>query len=120
MANMNNMPEVASAPEKKLRSKKGHERRVNGGIYTLLVIMSIVWLCPFIFLLSQGKPLGMDLAGNAGTTDLLITWLYKMTVTDSNYKLAAVMGILVFVVCAVINLIVYNLIPSVKNEEDFQ
>ena len=73
-----------------------------------------------IFLLSQGKPLGMDLAGNAGNTDLLITWLYKMTVTDSNYKLAAVMGILVFVVCAVINLVVYNFIPSVKNEEDFQ
>ncbi|MBE5796410.1 MAG: ABC transporter permease subunit [Clostridiales bacterium] len=73
-----------------------------------------------IFLLSGGKPLGMDMAGNAGNTDLLITWLYKMTVTDSNYKLAAVMGILVFVVCAVINLVVYNLIPSVKNEEDFQ
>ena len=50
----------------------------------------------------------------------MITWLYKMTVTDSNYKLAAVMGILVFVVCAVINLVVYNMIPSVKNEEDFQ
>ncbi len=73
-----------------------------------------------IFLLSQGKPLSVGLAGNAGSTDLLITWLYKMTVTDSNYKLAAVMGILVFVVCAVINLVVYNLIPSVKNEEDFQ
>lgn len=73
-----------------------------------------------IYLLSQGKPLSVSLAGNAGSTDLLITWLYKMTVTDSNYKLAAVMGILVFVVCAVINLVVYNLIPSVKNEEDFQ
>ena len=73
-----------------------------------------------IFLLSGGKPLSVSMAGNAGSTDLLITWLYKMTVTDSNYKLAAVMGILVFVVCAVINLVVYNLIPSVKNEEDFQ
>ena len=73
-----------------------------------------------IFLLSQGKPLGLELAGNAGTTDLLITWLYKMTVTDSNYKIAAVIGILVFVVTAVISLVVYNLIPSVKNEEDFQ
>lgn len=73
-----------------------------------------------IYLLSQGKPLSVGLAGNAGSTDLLITWLYKMTVTDSNYKLAAVMGILVFVVCAVINLVVYNMIPSVKNEEDFQ
>ena len=69
---------------------------------------------------AEGKPLSVSLAGNAGSTDLLITWLYKMTVTDSNYKLAAVMGILVFVVCAVINLVVYNMIPSVKNEEDFQ
>ncbi len=73
-----------------------------------------------IFLLSQGKPLSLNLAGNAGSTDLMITWLYKMTVTDSNFKLAAVIGILVFVVCAGVNLIVYNLIPSVKNEEDFQ
>ena len=53
MANMNNMPEVTSAPEKKFRSKKGHERRVNGSIYTLLVIMSIIWLCPFVFLVLQ-------------------------------------------------------------------
>ena len=73
-----------------------------------------------IYLLSQGKPQSMALSGNAGYTDLLITWLYKMTVNDTNYKLAAVMGILVFVVLAVINLITYNLIPSVKNEEDFQ
>ncbi len=73
-----------------------------------------------IFLLSGGKPLSMELSGNAGYTDLLITWLYKMTVNDTNYKLAAVIGILVFVVLAVINLITYNLIPSVKNEEDFQ
>ncbi len=73
-----------------------------------------------IFLLSGGKPLSLGLSGNAGYTDLLITWLYKMTVNDTNYKLAAVMGILVFVVLAVINLVAYNLIPSVKNEEDFQ
>lgn len=73
-----------------------------------------------IYLLNQGKPLSMELSGNAGYTDLLITWLYKMTVDDTNYKLAAVIGILVFVVCAVINLIVYNMLPSVKNEEDFQ
>ena len=71
-----------------------------------------------IFLLSGGKPMG--LAGNAGHTDLLITWLYRMTVSDTNYKIAAVIGIMVFVVLAVINLVVYNLIPSVKNEEDFQ
>ncbi len=73
-----------------------------------------------IFLLSQGKPLSMELAGNAGYTDLLITWLYKMTVSDTNYKIAAVIGILVFIITVIINLVVYNLMPSVKNEEDFQ
>ena len=73
-----------------------------------------------IFLLNQGNPKSMTLSNNAGSTDLLITWLYKMTINDSNYKIAAVIGIMVFLVLAVINLVVYNLIPSVKNEEDFQ
>ena len=36
-----------------LRSKSGHERRVNGCIYTVLVIMSIIWLAPFVFLVFQ-------------------------------------------------------------------
>ena len=40
-------------PEKKLRSKKGHERRVNAAIYTVLTIISIVWLLPFVFLVLQ-------------------------------------------------------------------
>ncbi len=90
------------------------------GPYLLTSFTSNINNFNVIYLLSQGKPLSMELAGNAGYTDLLITWLYKMTVTDSNYKIAAVMGILVFVVTAVINLVVYNMIPSVKNEEDFQ
>ena len=62
----------------------------------------------------------MELAGNAGYTDLLITWLYKMTVNNTNYKLAAVIGVIVFIITAIINVTVYNMIPSVKNEEDFQ
>ncbi len=73
-----------------------------------------------IFLLSGGGPYSVEMAENAGYTDLLITWLYKMTVNNTNYKLAAVIGIIVFIITAVINVTVYNLIPSVKNEEDFQ
>ena len=73
-----------------------------------------------IFLLTQGKPLGNSLSDNAGHTDLLVTWLYKMTVQDTNYRMAAVIGILVFAVVAVISLVVYNLLPSVKDEEGFQ
>ena len=73
-----------------------------------------------IYLLTQGKPQSMKLTGNAGYTDLLVTWLYKMTVTDTNYKMAAVIGIMVFIVTAVVSLIVYNTLPSVKDEEGFQ
>ena len=73
-----------------------------------------------IFLLNQGKPQSMNLSKNAGATDLLITWLYKMTINESNYKIAAVIGIMVFLVTAVIALVVYNVLPSVKDEEGFQ
>ena len=73
-----------------------------------------------IFLLNQGGPKSMNLKGNAGYTDLLVTWLYKMTVTDSNYKMAAVIGIMVFLVTAIISLVVYNVLPSVRDEEGFQ
>ena len=73
-----------------------------------------------IYLLTQGRPQSMKLTGNAGYTDLLVTWLYKMTATDTNYKMAAVIGIMVFIVTAVVSLIVYNTLPSVKDEEGFQ
>ena len=62
----------------------------------------------------------MNLSKNAGATDLLITWLYKMTINESNYKIAAVIGIMVFLVTAIIALVVYNVLPSVKDEEGFQ
>jgi len=74
-----------------------------------------------IFLLSGGNPTNGDLYnGTAGSTDLLITWLYKLTVNNQDYKLASVIGIMVFIVVAVISVIIYNAIPSMKNEEDFQ
>ncbi len=79
-----------------------------------------------IYLLTGGNPLNTDLgvAGGVsiGHTDLLITWLYKMALgsAESKYYMASVIGILIFVVCAVLSLIVYNVIPSTKNEEDFQ
>ena len=78
-----------------------------------------------IYLLSGGGPNNLEIGSaggiTVGHTDLLITWLYKMTLnsTKSQYNLASVIGILVFLVCAVLSLIVYNIIPSTKNEEDF-
>ncbi len=73
-----------------------------------------------IYLLNQGGPTSLALTNKAGYTDLLVTWLYKMTVNDTNYRMAAVLGIAVFVVVAGISLVVYNMLPSVKDEEGFQ
>lgn len=73
-----------------------------------------------IYLLSGGGPTSMSLTGGAGSTDLLVTWLYKMTIDDTNYAMAAVIGIMVFVVMAITSLVAYGLLPSVKDEEGFQ
>lgn len=79
-----------------------------------------------IYLLSMGNPLNTELGtpggASVGHTDLLITWLFKMTLgsTESKYYMASIVGILVFLVVAVLSLIVYNVIPSTKNEEDYK
>ena len=77
-----------------------------------------------IFLLTGGaptNPAASSAAGSVGYTDLLITWLFKITTgPEAQYYLASVVGIMVFVVVALITLVVYNVLPSIKNEEDFQ
>ncbi len=73
-----------------------------------------------IYLLTGGAPTTMSMVGGAGKTDLLITWLYKLTINSTNYAMAAVLGIMVFVVVAVISLVVYGFLPSVRDEEGFQ
>jgi arabinogalactan oligomer/maltooligosaccharide transport system permease protein len=78
-----------------------------------------------IYLLTGGGPANLEIgtAGgvSVGYTDLLITWLFKMTLgsAETKYYMASLIGILVFVVVAFLSLIVYNVIPSTKNEEDF-
>ena len=75
-----------------------------------------------IYLLSGGNPINKTVgATSVGHTDLLITWLFKMTTgAESTYYLASVIGILIFAVVAVLSLIIYNVIPSTKNEEDYK
>ena len=73
-----------------------------------------------IFLLTGGNPADINLASTAGDTDLLITWLYKLTVNNQQYNIASVIGILVFVVVAFFSLVFYSRSNSLKNEEEFQ
>ena len=71
-----------------------------------------------IYLLTRGEPIGVG--ESAGATDLLITWLYKLSVDQQKYNLAAVIGILTFAVLSVVALISYNNSDSYKNEEGFK
>ncbi len=79
-----------------------------------------------IYLLTNGNPLNTDVgtAGgvSVGSTDLLITWLHRMTLgsADTQYYMASVIGIMVFLVVAILSLVIYNVIPSTKNEEDYR
>lgn len=71
-----------------------------------------------IYLLSGGDPV-VDLASTAGSTDLLVTWLYKLTIDKQYYNIGAVIGILTFIILAVGALLTYRNSKSYKDEEGF-
>lgn len=71
-----------------------------------------------IYFLTGGGPVRFDY--ESGSTDLLITWLYKLTANESNYGLASALGIIIFIISSGVSLILYNNISSTKNEEDLQ
>lgn len=66
-----------------------------------------------IYLLSVGDPV-TDLASTAGKTDLLVTWLYKLTIDKQYYNIGAVIGILTFIILAVGALLTYRNSKSYK------
>ena len=77
-----------------------------------------------IWLLTGGGPVDNVYYGGgtqAQSTDLLVTWLYRLT-TDQNpkYNVASVIGIVIFVISAVLSLITYNRTSAAKNEGAFQ
>lgn len=69
-----------------------------------------------IYLLSGGDPI-TDLASTAGKTDLLVTWLYKLTIDKQYYNIGAVIGILTFIILAVGALLTYRNSKSYKEGE---
>lgn len=54
-----------------------------------------------IFFLTGGGPIISDsTATSAAGTDILVTWIYKLTVTLMDYKYASVLAVMIFVVLA--------------------
>ena len=71
-----------------------------------------------IYLLTGGGP--TYVGDSAGQTDLLVTWLYKLSIDKQQYNLGAVIGIFTFVVLAVVALVTYRSSGSYKDEEGFK
>lgn len=71
-----------------------------------------------IYLLSGGDPV-TNLSSTAGSTDLLVTWLYKLTIDKQYYNIGAVIGILTFIILAVGALFTYRNSKSYKEEGGF-
>ena len=72
-----------------------------------------------IYLLTGGGPDSLEFY-YGGRTDLLVTWLYKLTITQKDYNLGAVIGIMTFIILAVVSLITYRNTGSYKDEGAFQ
>jgi len=70
-----------------------------------------------IYLLSGGGP--TYVGDTAGQTDLLVTWLYKLTIDQQYYNIGAVIGILTFVVLTIVTLVTYHNSKSYKDEGAF-
>ena len=72
-----------------------------------------------IYLLTQDvyTTTNQALANSQATeVDLLVTWLFRLTQDYYNYKMASVIGIAVFVICAAFTLIAFNIMTSGDKE----
>ena len=71
-----------------------------------------------IFLLTGGGPTYTGY--QAGGTDLLVTWLFKVTIDQGSYNTGAVIGIFTFLITATITLITYRRSKAYNEEDTFQ
>ncbi|GJM72830.1 hypothetical protein HMSSN036_50460 [Paenibacillus macerans] len=72
-----------------------------------------------IFLLTGGDPVKGDYQ-YAGATDLLVTWLYKLTLNQNKYNMASAIGIIIFVIIASFSIYNYRRTKSFKEEDMIQ
>ncbi|WP_438347876.1 ABC transporter permease subunit [Paenibacillus sp. FA6] len=72
-----------------------------------------------IFLLTSGNPVVGDYQ-YAGATDLLVTWLYKLTLDQNKYNMASAVGIVIFLILASFSIYNYRRTKSFKEEDMIQ
>ena len=86
--------------------------------YLITTFMGNVNNFNVIFLTSRGLP--REVGMTAGKTDLLITWLYKLTIENQYFDIGAVIGIMTFITLGIISLLTFHYSGSNRNEEEFR
>jgi arabinogalactan oligomer / maltooligosaccharide transport system permease protein len=89
------------------------------GPYLLTAFIGNINNFNVIYFLTGGGPSSQSLF-QAGQTDLLVTWLFKLTLFDSDYKMASTLGILIFAISSFLSLIIFARTGGVKAEDSFQ
>lgn len=59
-------------------------------------------------------------AVDARDVDLLVTWLFRLTSEQANYKMASTVGVILFLISVVFTLLAFNYVIRGNKEEDFQ
>ncbi len=72
-----------------------------------------------IYFLTGGGPSDLSYF-QAGQTDLLVTWLYKLTVNQNEYAIGSTIGILIFLISSFASLIMFSKTGAVQKEDEFQ
>lgn len=71
-----------------------------------------------IFFLTGGKPVVADsVTTSAGGTDILITWIYDLTITLQKYNMGAVLAVMIFVILAPFAIFNFRRTQSFKEGE---
>ncbi len=74
-----------------------------------------------IFFLTGGGPSNTVYPGLYGETDILVTWLYKLTIggAQQEYAMGSALGILIFLISVFITLMLYSRTSAATAEGDF-
>lgn len=73
-----------------------------------------------IYFLTNGGTIANGVSNTAYATDILITWLYTLTMKKFDYNFGAAIGIIMFIISATISLLVFRKSKAYNNEEAYR
>ena len=73
-----------------------------------------------IYFLTNGGTISNGISNTAYSTDILITWLYTLTMKKFDYNFGAAIGIIMFVISAVLSLVIFRKSKAYNSEEEYR